>query len=190
MHHYIILLSDLSYQLGLIGIAEYKERREVAHWLSVDGQEQPDPRHGRHEELERPHEFDEARENEGTPSQGSSGSANSTEEDPTDRWQRFLAFNKWMFTVGDRDCYPSVPHGHLHRKTNEWPKLNPYTGRVFSAVHAEDVACRLTKTEMKTLWNDSGFIEHCHKQVLWYSDFAPAYRFPNARFGKLRFPRW
>jgi len=190
MHHYIILLSDLSYQLGLIGMAEYEERREVAHWLSVDEQGQPDPRRNRHEEQERPHKSDEVPESEGAQPQGGSGSANSTEEDPTDLWPRFLAFNKWMFTVGDRDCYPSVPHGHLRRKTNEWPKLNPYTGRVFSAVHAEDVASRLTKAEMKILWNDSDFVELCRKQVLWYSDFAPAYGFPNARFGKLRFPRW
>lgn len=190
MHHYIVLLSDLSYELGLIGIADYEERREVAHWLSLEGQGQSDPRRDRHEEQERPHESDEKREKEGSRPQGGGGSANATEDDPTDQWFRFLAINKWMFTVGDRDCYPSVPHGHLHNKTNEWPKLNPYTGRVFSAVHAEDTANRLTKAAMKTLWNDTHFVEHCRKQVLWYSNFAPDYGFPRARFGKLRFPRW
>ncbi|GMV56619.1 MAG: hypothetical protein AMXMBFR6_24240 [Betaproteobacteria bacterium] len=190
MHHYIVLLSDLSYQLGLIGIAEYEERREVAHWLSMDGEGKPDPRSGRHEEQECPRENDEIHENDGAQRRGGSGSANSTEENPTHRWPQFLAFNKWMFTVGDRDCYPSVPHGHLHRKTNEWPKLNPYTGRVFAGVHAEDVSSRLTKAEMKTLWNNEDFVELCRKQVLWYSDFAPDYAFPSARFGRLRFPKW
>ena len=120
MHQYIILLSDLSYEHGLIGIAEYKERREVAHWLSVDEQGQQDPRDSRHEEPGRLREFDEERGD----NRGGSGSGNDPEEDPTDQWPRFLALNKWMFTAGDRDCYPSVPHGHLHRKTNEWPKLN------------------------------------------------------------------
>lgn len=188
MHHYIVLLSDLSYELGLIGIAEYEERREIAHWLSADGP--PDPRRSRYEKQERPPESDEVRESEGLHPQGGFGSANSIEENSPDRWSRFLALKQWMFTVGDRDCYPSVPHGHLHRKTNEWPKLNPYTGRVFSDVHVEDVARRLAKAEMKILWIDGDFVEHCRKQVLWYSDFSPDYEFPGARFGKLRFPRW
>lgn len=43
---------------------------------------------------------------------------------------------------------------------------------------------------MKVLWNDEDFVEHCRKQVLWYSDFAPKYAFPRARFEKLRFPKW
>jgi len=188
VHHYIVLLSDFSYELGLIGIAEYVERQKVAHWLSEEGQ--PDPRGDRDDEQQRPHESDEARENEGSKSQGGFGSSNTTEDSSTDRWPRFLAFNKWMFTVGDRDCFPSVPHGHLQRKTNGWPKLNPYTGRVFSAMHAEDIAQRLTKAEMKILWNDGDFLEHCRKQVLWYGDFAPSYGFPRARFGRFRFPRW
>ena len=68
MHQYIILLSDLSYEHGLIGIAEYKERREVAHWLSVDEQGQQDPRDSRHEEPGRLREFDEERgDNRGAP---------------------------------------------------------------------------------------------------------------------------
>jgi hypothetical protein len=190
MHHYIVLLSDLSYELGLIGLAEYEERRAIADWLSPAGQSLPDPRSHRHDEQEHPHVPDREQENKDAQPLGDSGSSNSPEEDPTDRWPRFLAFNKWMFTLGDRDCYPSVPHGHQHRKTNEWPKLNPYSGRVFSDVHSEDIGGRLKKAEMKKLWNDDDFIEHCRKQVLWYIDFAPEYRFPMARFGKLRFPRW
>jgi hypothetical protein len=190
MYHYIVLLSDLSYQLGLVGIAEYEERLEIAHWLSTNGEGKPDPRSGRHEELEPPRENDERRESDGAQGQWGYGSANATDEEPSDGWPKFLAFKKWMFTVGDRDCYPSVPHGHLHRKTNEWPKLNPYTGRVFSDAHAEDAFYRLTKTEMKLLWNNEDFVEHCRKQVLWYSDFAPDYAFPRARFGKFRFPKW
>ncbi len=190
MHHYIVLLSDLSYQLGLIGIAEYQERREIAYWLSMDVEGKIDPRSGRHEESERPRENDEIRENHGALYTGDSGSTIATDDDPSHRWPQFLAFNKWMFTIGDRDCYPSVPHGHLHRKTNEWPKLNPYTGRVFVNVHDEDASCRLTKAEMKALWNGEDFVEHCRKQVLWYNDFAPDYEFPRARFGKLRFPSW
>lgn len=190
MHNYILLLSDLSYQLGLIGIAEYKERREMAYWLSMDGQDKPDPRSGRNEEPERIRENDDIHENVEVHRQGASGLAKSTDEDTSNLGPQFLAFNKWVFTVGDPDCYPSVPHGHLHRKTNEWPKLNPYTGRVFVDVHHEEESCRLTKAEMKSLWNNEKFEEHCRKQVLWYSHFAPNYEFPRARFGKFRFPKW
>jgi hypothetical protein len=188
MDNSIILLSALSYETGLIGLAEYTERRAVADWLSAArGGGQPDPRGSR--DGERIHQEDP--EPEPTSSKKSSGSdgSSSLEEDDHDH-QRFLAFNRWMFTVGDRDCYPSVPHGHLHKKTNEWPKLNPYTGRVFSDLHEEKVGCRLTKAEMKLLWNDNDFVEYCRKQVLWYSDFAQEYEFPRARFGRLRFPRW
>lgn len=70
MHHYIVLLSDLSYQIGLIGIAEYEERHELAHWLSMDGEGNPDPRSGQHEEPERPRENDEIRENDGVQRRG------------------------------------------------------------------------------------------------------------------------
>ena len=108
----------------------------------------------------------------------------------SDRWLSFLILNQWVFTLGDVDCYPSVPHGHLHKKTNSWPKLNPYVGRVFSGMHQELVRSRLKRHEMALLWNDQDFVRHCRDQVLWYSGFAPSYTFPNARRGKLRFPRW
>jgi len=42
MSEHLVLLSDLSYELGLIGIAEYKERIEVADWLlGKDDSESP-----------------------------------------------------------------------------------------------------------------------------------------------------
>jgi hypothetical protein len=72
-------------------------------------------------------------------------------DDPADR-PHLVMLTKWVFTAGDPDCYPSVPHEHFQKKTNSWPKLNPYTGRVFSAPHEEDKARRLTKEEMQILW--------------------------------------
>lgn len=188
MHHYIVLLSDLSYQLGLIGLAEYEERCEMADWLSNNGR--PDPRRPSLEGNEYHLCDDSVCEDEGTQCHGSTNSTNSTEQDLTEGWLRFELFSKWVFTLGDRDCYPSVPHGHLHRKTNEWPKLNPYTGRFFSGLHDEQVSSRLTKADMKALWNNDDFVEHCRKQVYWYADFSPNYAFPKARFGKFRFPKW
>lgn len=91
MYHYILLLSDLSYQFGLIGFAEYEERCEIAHWLFVDGESKPDPRGGRHEERVRLRENDDIRENDGAQRQGNSGSVSAKDEDPNDRWLQFLA---------------------------------------------------------------------------------------------------
>lgn len=188
MHEYILLLSDLSYQTGLIGLAEYTERQAIADWLSASSASQPDPRSRSSEENKYSEELE-------TPidiatSLGNSAFNNEEDREDKNHWPQFLALNKWMFTVGDRDCYPAVPHGHLQKKTNEWPKLNPYTGRVFSDVHQEDVSSRLDRSQMKLLWNNSKFVDLCRKQVLWYSDFAPMYTFPRARLGKLQFPRW
>ena len=188
MHEYILLLSDLSYHAGIIGLAEYEQRQAIADWISSSGSGLPDPRMRSNEEGKHSEVREMPLKDMGSVGSGSSGNGEDAEDQ--NRWPQFLAFNKWLFTVGDRDCYPSVPHGHLHKKTREWPKLNPYTGRVFSDVHQEDVGSRLSKAEMKSLWNDSDFVELCRKQVLWYSDFAPAYGFPRARFGKLQFPRW
>lgn len=190
MHHYIALLSDFSYQLGLIGIAEYRERLEIAYWLSTDGEDKLDPRGSRHEGPERPHEDDDNPKSDKEYVTGDFIKRIAPGENPRADELQLLALNKWMFTIGDRDCYPSVPHGHLHRKTNEWPKLNPYTGRVFADTHVEDHASRLTKTEMKGIWNDADFVGHCRQQVIWYSAFAPNYAFPRARRGKLHFPKW
>lgn len=188
MHEYIRLISDLSYHAGLIGLAEYEERLDIADWLSASGSGVPDPRMPANEESKKSEVRAIPLRNKDAV-EGNSSENGKTSEDQNS-WPQFLAFNKWLFTVGDRDCYPSVPHGHLRNKTREWPKLNPYTGRVFSDVHQEHVGSRLSKEEMKLLWNDSDFVELCRKQVLWYSDFAPAYEFPRARFGKLQFPRW
>ena len=187
MHQYIKLLSDLSYMSGLIGYSEYLERCDVADWLEDTDNIVSDPRLSEEEKQKKPeNEFPKEPEIEGNANSAKSKKAN--DDEPP--WLKLLILNKWMFTIGDVDCYPSVPHGHFQSKTKEWPKLNPYTGRVFSDVHKEDSTKRLNKRDMKKIWNDSSFIEHCRKQVIWYSDSFPSYGFPNARRGKLLFPRW
>jgi hypothetical protein len=182
MHVYILLLSDLSYQAVLIGLAEYQEHRAVADRLSASGFSLPDPRKPAGEERDAP--------SNGIRPAGKALSGPGEDPDDKDHCPRFLAFNKWMFTLGDTDCYPSVPHGHLQNKTPQWPKLNPYTGRAFKSQHQEDVGSRLSKTEMSMLWNDPAFVEHCRQQILWHSKYAPSYSFPNARFGRDTLPRW
>tara|TARA_R110001583_G_C5648135_1_gene408451 strand:+ start:2473 stop:3006 length:534 start_codon:yes stop_codon:yes gene_type:complete len=176
----------MSLMAGLIGHFEYIERHEIADWLEDPGVRTSDPRVTSHNKHEPPLK-DSPEENRSDEGQSSTTGGQRTDVSPR---LELLMMNQWMFTLGDADCYPSVPHGHYKSKTREWPKLNPYTGRVFSDVHKEDVSKRLSKKEMIKLWNDSTFIEHCRAQVLWYSDFASSYGFPNARRGKLAFPRW
>jgi len=186
MSQYLRLLSDMSLMAGLIGLFEYIERQKIADWLEDSNDRVFDPRTTSDENHEPLKEgcFGENFSNE---RQSNTTGKHSPDVPP---WQELLMMNQWMFTIGDVDCYPSVPHGHFKNKTRKWPKLNPYTGRVFSDVHKEDVSKRLSKNDMVKLWNDLKFIDHCREQVLWYSDFAPSYGFPDARRGKLAFPRW
>ena len=186
MSLYIKLLSDMSFMAGIIGYSEYCERYEIADWLMESADRVPDPRIS-NLECEAPNQ--ESDHQEENVERGELGvSSKSGQNEPP--WLELLMMNQWMFTIGDVDCYPSVPHGHYKSKTRVWPKLNPYTGRVFSDIHKEDIGKRLTKKEMNRLWNDPRFVEHCREQVLWYSDFSPSYGFPGARRGKLVFPRW
>jgi hypothetical protein len=124
MHQYIILLSDLSYEIGLIGLAEYEERLAIADWLFAPDHDYPDPRVRSGRDGENREERQASSDEVGSAESSDSFESGETGDDQ-DRRHRLLVLNKWMFTVGDRDCYPSVPHGHLHRKTNRWPKLNP-----------------------------------------------------------------
>ena len=172
--------------VGLIGYSEYRERYEIADWLADSDDRVPDPRMSNTQSKVDNPELDFSEES----SDRGDGDGNSKSRDGEPPWFELLMMNEWMFTIGDVDCYPSVPHGHNKSKTKQWPKLNPYTGRVFSDMHKEDTGKRLSKKDMKNIWNDSKFVEHCREQVLWYSDFATSYDFPRARRGKLIFPRW
>jgi len=171
---------------GLIGRFDYHERLEIADWMEDFSGSKADPRLNRSGDYDTSiDEIDKKYQEE----RGTLGSA--CEQGANERdWLELLMMNRWMFTIGDADCYPSVPHGHYKSKTKKWPKLNPYTGRVFLDVHREDSSVRLNKRDMVNLWNDSKFIEHCRAQVIWYNNFAPEYGFPNARRGMLTFPKW
>lgn len=180
MYYILKLLADLSYLTGVIGYQEYSERCEIADWLMNN--ESPDPRFIEGE-ISQNNRDNDVIENDTESLIGKKTSMDSSKLEIT-------MLSKWVFTQGDVDCYPSVPHGHLYNKTNEWPKLNPYNGRVFSSIHQEDIKKRLDKNAMKILWNDPKFVEHCRKQVFWYSQNFPHYIFSNAKKGRHIFPRW
>jgi hypothetical protein len=188
----ILLLSDLSYHLGIIGLAEMLERADIVRWLSEDDAAVRDPRGAN--DIESRHEQSVRDEDVFVPVPGMPPSGEGTGERKQVKREppiiHFLALKRWYFTIGDPDCVPAVPDGHENAKTQKWPKLNPYTGRVFSDIHVEDVSRRLTRADMKALWRNPKFVEHCRQQVAWYADRYPRYAFPHARRGILVFPRW
>jgi len=184
MYHHLFLLADLSYQIGLIGLSEYNERVCIAKWLS--GELEQDPRNTTNRQEQTPEEWRDSLEADSS----RDSESNQAKDNPQDPILRLVMLNHWVFTIGDKDCYPSVPHGHRNSKTTKWPKLNPYNGRVFEGMHRENVTARLEKSDMQKLWRDSNFINHCRSQIHWYSGFAPSYAFPNARCGRYVFPRW
>jgi hypothetical protein len=179
----LLMLAEISYALGFIGHDELDERIAVAFWLNNDNNS-PDPRHANSEDRkEQESEKESSVEDSEITLLGKSGKPL---EHPD--WEcHFVAFKKWYFTRSDPDSYPSTPHGHLDSASRPWPKLNPYTGRAFSAKHQEDQKLQLTKREMKQLWGTEAFRDFCRSHILWYVDAYPHYRFPVPH--PMRFPR-
>jgi hypothetical protein len=186
-------LTNLEFEIGIIGIADYVERQEVFRWLVADAGTAAlrDPRSAPgHDQEERP--LPEA------PDRGprdwevgavvEGANQNACNEDQFIQFIPRVLQHRWCFTKNDDDSYPSVPHGHFHDKTNAWPKLNPYTGRAFSAKNVENDALRLQKKEMINLWNDRGFRIHALETIAWYKESHPYYEFPVRN--PFRLPRW
>jgi hypothetical protein len=175
----LLVLAELSFELGLIDVTEYDERHRVARWMAADESSfdfSRDPR-----EPPAPEGVSRSRDDEHAEFRGS---GNLSEPG----WIELLVLGRWLFTKSDPDTYPSTPHGHLQSANREWPKLNPYTGRVFKAKHQEDAALRLSKKEMQCLWRDHAFRDFCRSYILLYIEVHPHYAFRAKK--PLRFPRW
>ena len=170
----LITLAKFHYEFGFIGHDECLERVHVALWLSDEINS--DPRiESLQEEIQNEREESES-ENESVISTDPTDTGTSGEND--DSWVEFLFLGVWVFTKSDRDSYPSVPHGHYEDKKNKWPKLNPYTGRVFSSKCKEDVRRRLSRKELKIIWNDKKFRSFCREMIISYQETFPYYDFP------------
>ena len=185
MQNTLITLAEFHYELGFIVQDEYRERILVALWLSdeLDG---GDPRlESLEEEINDSCEKFESENGAVVLKKASGKSAAAGNEDD---WLELLCLNTWVFTKADPDSYPSVPHGHYKSQNRPWPKLNPYSGRVFSSKHQEDKNQRLSKKEMKMIWNDEKFKSFCREMIVWYQEQFSYYEFHVRR--PLRFPRW
>ena len=181
----LIFLAELSWELGLIGVDELDERIEIGLWLSNETHEKQDPRltdeKNDFEKSEKKDYDSDLISDEGI--FGSSAKGKLDEDDTLS----YIAWKTWYFTGSDPDNYPSVPHGHYQNENNKWPKLNPYTGRVFSKKYQEVTSMRLTKIDMKKLWSDVNFRNFCRAHILWYMQNHSHYTFPIRN--PLRLPR-
>ncbi|MBK9039004.1 MAG: hypothetical protein IPL83_07575 [Bdellovibrionales bacterium] len=182
-----VFVTDCEFSHGLISLADWTERDEVLEWLVDEKNTIQDPRSN-------PSENQTSFEVRSVPSDDENQqmiTLAKTEDEP-----QFLEFlprglkSPWLFTIGDADNYPSVPHGHLEHKCNPWPKLNPYTGRAFKSKDIEEPKLRLVRKEMVHLWNDKNFCEHAHKQIAYYSAKFPHHNFPVRVNRIFRLPRW
>lgn len=81
----------------------------------------------------------------------------------------------WVFTIGDPDDNPSVPHAHAQEKGF---RLDAWTGNVYPAGNErEKIIGKLSKKELKQLHSDQKFLEFAKKQIEWYRS-----NFPNISF--------
>lgn len=188
MHRTLINLAELHYELGLIGHDELIERVRIARWISEETSDSnADPRGTPSTPSQERSEVPEleAEYHEEVPAVAIIRRLRTS---PDDNWMELVCLGTWVFTKADPDAYPSVPHGHYRNQNKKWPKLNPYTGRVFSDKHQEDSTKRLTKKEMQLIWSDENFKSFCREMIVWYRESFPYYEFPVRR--PLRFPRW
>jgi len=184
----LLTLASIHYELGLISYDEFNERYGVALWLSNELPEDViDPRLSDDDESLRTEE--ENIDIDGI-EVAISGFENGTKtlDDNDENWLELTCLNTWVFTKSDPDSYPSVPHGHYMNKNNKWPKLNPYTGRVFSRKNQEDKSKMLKKRELKRLWSSEKLKTFCREMIVWYQEKYPHYEFPVRR--PLRMPRY
>ena len=178
----LLVLAEFSLELGFIDISEYEERIQVARWLSDNGNLSADPRTPQIDKYSEPLEGPDSKTDGETVRIVVSGKVADAE------WIELVVLGNWYFTRSDPDPYPAIPHGHLQSADRSWPKLNPYTGRVFKAKHQEELSLRLSKQKMRELWKAEAFRNYCRSHILWYAEAHPRYGFSVRH--PLRFPRW
>ena len=180
----LITIAELHYAFGLIGHDEFNERVDIALW--IDNKLADDPRG----------EFNESSDQEATLIYAEKNLDNSiisridtnkTTINNKENWIDFVCLGIWVFTKSDPDSYPSVPHGHFRNQNAPWPKLDPYTGRVFTNKHQENIKMRLTKKQFNIIWTDEKFKSFCREMIVWYLEKYPYHVFPVRR--PLRMPK-
>lgn len=81
----------------------------------------------------------------------------------------------WIFTIGDSDDKPSVPHGHAK---DVGYRLDVWNGNIYPAgKERKNIIGRLKKKELHRLHTDQGFIDFAKKQIEWYRETYPHINF-------------
>ncbi len=81
----------------------------------------------------------------------------------------------WVFTIGDSDDNPSVPHAHAK---DTGYRLNAWTGDIYPAGNErKKIIGKLKKKELSTLHSDPDFLDFARKQIIWYQS-----EYPNIKF--------
>jgi hypothetical protein len=68
----------------------------------------------------------------------------------------------WVFTSGDPDPLPSVPHGHWQTQ-NSQRKVDAYRGHITQKGKSDG---RLTRNEVAEFWNDDEFREYARLAIV------------------------
>ncbi len=94
---------------------------------------------------------------------------------------------RWIFTIGDVDDHPSVPHAH---SKEEGYRLNAWSGEIFPPGNERKASIgRLNRKELARLHNDKRFIAFAIKQVSWYRRTYPNIHFYVPEWFELKYLR-
>ena len=81
----------------------------------------------------------------------------------------------WVFTIGDPDDNPSVPHAHAQEHGY---RLDAWTGDIYPAGNERNRTIgKLKRKELDKLHSDSAFIRFAKKQIEWYRENKPQINF-------------
>lgn len=77
----------------------------------------------------------------------------------------------WIFTIGDADDKPSVPHAHAK---DVGYRLDAWTGDIYPAGNErKQTIGKLKRKELKKLHSDTDFLTFAKKQIEWYKSANP-----------------
>lgn len=172
MKNTLLTLAEIHYDLGLIGHNEYCERTDIALWVSSH-YDMKDPR-------ELPSDYTPPSQ-ESTTLQGKSRlviNPPSIYDRSDSDLQKLLYLDHWVFKKNEPDSYPAVPFAYHSDPKNLWPKLDPYTGRVYNAKYNENISMRLSKKDLQKLWSDDGFKSFCREITIWHQEQYSSHTFP------------
>lgn len=81
----------------------------------------------------------------------------------------------WIFTIGDADDKPLVPHAHAQ---GTGYRLDAWTGDIYPAgSERKRTIGKLSKKELARLHSDPGFLKFARKQIQWYRENNPKINF-------------